>query len=252
MDSERPAPHQWRLSDTLIADARRAVWDEADRTLMVADVHLGYVWVERRRGALLPLVQEDAFSRLRDLLGSYAPRRCVFLGDTVHATAPIQALEEEFRREFAALAEVCPLEFVLGNHDGNLPDLLRRCGLDAPAARRLRCGSHALVHGDAMTVQAAREGDVGDEGWIIYGHEHPALNLSDGVTSGLRVPCFVVGHRRLILPAFSRWSAGQVVGRSSWLSPLSCADDPPHQFIAVVGDRLLPLPAHRERGRTGR
>ncbi|MCC6233574.1 MAG: hypothetical protein IT580_13070, partial [Verrucomicrobiales bacterium] len=32
-------------------DARRAVWLEGHRALLVADVHLGYVWAERQRGA---------------------------------------------------------------------------------------------------------------------------------------------------------------------------------------------------------
>jgi metallophosphoesterase superfamily enzyme len=72
------------------------------------------------------------------------------------------------------------------------------------------------------------------------GHEHPAVVLEDGIASSARCPCFLLADRLMILPAFSAWSAGSIVGRQPFLSPIA---QKAHfkQAIAVVGHRLLPI-----------
>ncbi len=239
------------LSDGVLAlgggvqlDARRAVWLEPQRTLLVADVHLGYVWAERQRGALLPLVEEDAGARLCELLDVYPAERLVLLGDTVHATARNQVLEEELAAVLELLTGRVALEFVIGNHDVNLASMLARLGVERPAARCLSAGPHVLVHGDGFGWCDVA-GGLGSDGWVFSGHEHPAVRLGDGVATEVRVPAFLVGERRVILPAFSRWSAGQVCGRQAPLSPLT-DPDALHHAVAVLGHRLLPLALARD------
>ncbi|MCC7375025.1 MAG: metallophosphoesterase family protein [Verrucomicrobiales bacterium] len=232
------------IAPGLQVDPRRAVWLPEFAVLVIADLHLGYVWVERSRGALLPLVSDDAPRRLLELIADYQPRQCVFLGDTLHATAEFDVLGSELSELINAIGSRCQLHFVLGNHDRNLAQLVARLGFYIPCTRTLRCGPHLLVHGDEFRP-ADLEGDLDPAGFIIYGHEHPAINVGDGVTTQLKVPCFLAGHRRLVLPAFSRWSAGQVIGRQALLSHLT----PPGDFrsaIAILGDHLLPIPLRWE------
>ncbi|MBL9137358.1 MAG: hypothetical protein JNK85_15910, partial [Verrucomicrobiales bacterium] len=107
----------------------------------------------------------------------------------------------------------------------------------------LRCGPHLLVHGDEFRPRDL-EAELDPTGWLIYGHEHPAISVGDGVTTQLKVPCFLAGHRRLVLPAFSRWSAGQVFGSQDLLSALTQPRDF-HSAIAILGDHLLPMPLRR-------
>ena len=56
----------------------------------------------------------------------------------------------------------------------------------------------------------------------------------------MKVPAFLVGPRRVVLPAFSRWAAGQVMGRQAALSPLADATALRHA-VALLGHRVLPL-----------
>lgn len=227
----------------VLVDPRRAAWLPESAVLVVSDLHLGYVWVERSRGALLPLVSEDATRRLLELIADYQPRQCVFLGDTLHATADLEVLGSELSELINAIGAKCQLHFVIGNHDRQLAPLVTRLGFYIPCSRTLRCGPHLLVHGDEFRPQDL-EPELGPAGWIIYGHEHPAISVSDGVTTQLKVPCFLAGPRRLVLPAFSRWSAGQVFGRQPLLSLLTPLQDF-QSAIAILGDHLLPMPLRR-------
>ncbi|MBL9127020.1 MAG: metallophosphoesterase [Verrucomicrobiales bacterium] len=221
-----------------MADARRAVWLEDHRTLLVSDVHLGHFWVERQRGTLLPIVPEDTLHRL-DVLGrEYRPARWIFLGDVVHAAARLPVLEEELRR-LVRWQETENVTFVLGNHDVGLPEMLRTLGCTALCTRLATVGPHVLVHGDGTPWACVRP-HLGRGGYVFYGHEHPALVLGDGVATSARVPCFLVGPDRVVLPAFSRWAAGQVFPVEPMLSPLSTPADFDHA-VAVLGERLVPV-----------
>ena len=58
---------RFELKPDLVLDARRAVWLAAERTLVVADLHFGYVWAQRQNGQLLPLsASDDTAERLLD------------------------------------------------------------------------------------------------------------------------------------------------------------------------------------------
>ena len=228
------------LASGLIADARGVVWLPGFRTLVAADVHLGFVWVERRRGALLPLVEEDAPWRLRELAMEYRADDVVLLGDTLHATARPGELAEELAKLVDALAGVARVSYVLGNHDERLEAVLSELGCRAECARELRMGPHLLVHGHAHDWESVRH-RLGRGGVLIYGHEHPALVLGDGVATSVKVPCFLCAERRFILPAFSRWAAGITLGRQPMMSRLARTDEF-ERAVAVLGDRLLPVP----------
>lgn len=228
------------LGPGLWADARRAVWLEAHRALLVADMHLGQLGIERQRGALVPVVPDDTLERLESLRATYAPARWVFLGDTVHAVARLPGLEAMLRGfvEWLGNAEA---DFVLGNHDAGLGDRLRALGFSGACRRMTTIGPHVMVHGDSVgwpAVDAVR----GPDGRVWYGHEHPAVVLGDGLATSARLPCFLVGADRVVLPAFSRWASGQLFPGETVLSALT---EPAafEQVVAVVGDRLLPLPA---------
>lgn len=239
---------RWCLAPGVVANSRRAIWLENERTLLVADVHLGHLWVERQRGTLLPIVPDDTLERLEALRREYRPSRWVFLGDTVHAVARNAVLEDELRSLIRWL-DGDLATFVLGNHDARLPELLASLGYSADCTRIAKVGPHVLVHGDAMpweTVAPLRE----PEGLVFYGHEHPAVVLGDGVATAVRVPCFLVGNHRVILPAFSRWAAGQVFPSEPFLSPLSSPGDF-DWAIAILGDRLLPVPVQALRSSSG-
>jgi metallophosphoesterase superfamily enzyme len=72
------------------------------------------------------------------------------------------------------------------------------------------------------------------------GHEHPAINIHDRVTTSLKCPCFLTAPRLLILPAFSPWSAGSNIRSAQFLSPLA-RETHFTQAYAVLATRILPI-----------
>ena len=82
-------------------------------------------------------------ARLRALIDDYAPRE-VALPATSSRHDRRRALLDEVRA-LAALAERAPLQLIAGNHDAQLPQLLKRTGIaleshaNTPPARTFCC-----------------------------------------------------------------------------------------------------------------
>ncbi len=236
------SPQRLQLADDLVLDARRAVWLPREQALVVPDVHLGYAWVQRRRGQLLPVgLPDDTLDRLDELRRDYQPRRLIFLGDLVHAACDLeplrqdlQALERRFGRDLECV-------LVLGNHDVRLPALLADCGFAMPSVRWLDMGRFRLVHGHEPAPVDALE-PAGR--MLIGGHEHPSLELGDGIATRVKCPAFAVAEDTLVVPAFSDWAAGCSLQRGDYLGPVARLARF-HSVVACVGPRLLRLPFGR-------
>lgn len=231
---------QLELEPGLVLDARRAVWLARERALVLADLHLGYAWTHRLAGQLLPLAADDALARLDTLVGEFAPEQLVLLGDVLHGAPAGEETLAELRRLVLEIGGRAPLRIVEGNHDFALAAALRRLGLSVPLEPRLELGPHLLLHGhtpdDAAAARLLREA-AHRGGRVIFGHEHPAVQLSDGVATSARCPCFVGGAGALVLPCFTRWSTGSHAARG-WLSPLGRAMREQRR-IAIVAGKLL-------------
>lgn len=235
------------LSPGLWLDARRAAWLEKERALLVADLHLGYAWAHREQGNLMPIAApEDTLDRLEALAADYAPREIIVLGDVIHAAVTEDAVMADLRR-LHQLAGGVPVRLIAGNHDVHLASMLRQAGLEAAVVREIILGGNLLLHGDAgdeTEADARCLAAVERGGCVILGHEHPAINLSDGVATTVRCPCFLVGEDVLVLPAFSPWSAGTNIRHGVFLSPY-VRRAKLTQTIAIVANRLLPMPIRR-------
>ncbi|MHA3773566.1 metallophosphoesterase [Verrucomicrobiota bacterium sgz303538] len=234
---------RYQLAPGIILDARRAVWLEETETLAVADLHLGYAWAHRHSGQLMPVsAREDTLPRLAELVTDYQPRELALLGDIVHRAVPVDALSKELLELETNLGSQTELCWIIGNHDKQLSILLRESGVSAELLREHRTGTHLLVHGDASPEEAAADMETAraSGGRVLLGHEHPAVSLSDGVTTTLKCPCFLVQADIIVLPAFSPWAAGSDVRRGKFLSSYPKKRSP-RQVVAILGGKLLPV-----------
>jgi putative SbcD/Mre11-related phosphoesterase len=226
-------------------DAGRAVWLEEWRTLAVADLHLGYAWAHRAEGQLLPVdIREDSTERLARLLDRYPAREVVLLGDIIHRAVDVPALHTELRMLTQTIGERAQLRLIGGNHDRELAATLASAGIALEVEASATVGPHLLLHGDERDEAAATarpSAQISHGGRIIFGHEHPALTLSDGVASHVKCPCFLAGPGILILPAFSRWAAGGDVRNGRFLSPYA-RQRPGEVAIAIAAGKLMPVP----------
>lgn len=199
---------------------RALYWPRA-ATLFVADVHLGKAAAFRAGGIPLPRGSTHAdLERLTALLAGTGAQRLVVLGDFLHAAAGrVHALDEAFRawrERHAALT----LVLIRGNHDDHAGDPPPAWGIDVapephPLAPFLAC--HLPV--EPRT------------GYALCGHVHPGVRLSGAAEVSVRLPCFVIGPRRAILPAFGGFT-GLAMVRAT----------PGETRVAIAGTRLFALP----------
>lgn len=237
----------WKVAAGVHVDIRRAVYLEGAGVLAITDLHLGYAWVQRQRGALLPIGEDDTLERTLTLIRDWRPRRLVILGDLVHAVAGAEGVRGAVREFLQGLPSGIAVDVILGNHDVRLAERLVEWGVGLPCHAEWGLEGMGFVHGHVPpTMELARTVD-GSGGWILSGHEHPALELGDGGTTTVRVPAFLVGSGRIVLPAFSNWAAGCVLGRERLLGEWARGSVFTHA-VACVGTRLLPIPWDRVPG----
>jgi hypothetical protein len=176
----------------LVPHASGALWLPDLRTAILADLHLGYAWAQRRRGELGPLTSGSAAVRLRRALEELRPQRVVLLGDLYHASRPSAAERRMVEDALSAIAG--ELVLVRGNHD-------RKIERDFAKAAVAEWSAPGIVaaHGDAIPET---------DGLLILGHFHPVAKLRDAAGASRRYPVFVLGARVCLLPALSDFSVG--------------------------------------------
>jgi uncharacterized protein len=226
-------PSRLELYPGVWADSRRAAWFEALRLLAVADLHLGYPWALRHAGLLLPLeVPDDTLPRLASLAADYRPAQIVLVGDVLHRAVPVPAIAQDLRQLKAQTPPDTSLVVITGNHDRNLAQFAANADLDLQVVDRFQLDAWLFVHGEHSSPGPAR---------TVMGHEHPAVRLTDGAARSAKCPCFLVAHNLLVLPAFSAWAAGTVVGSQPFMSDQARATRF-ERAVAILGNRLLALP----------
>ena len=201
--------------------ASRALHWPRERVVFVADVHLGKAAAFRAGGVPLPRGSTAAdLARLSSILCSTRARQLVVLGDFLHAAAGrVDALDAAFRTWRAAHAAV-EVVLVRGNHDDRAGDPPATWGVtvvDEP---------HAIAPFLACHLPVAPR-----TGYALCGHVHPGVTLHGAAEQSERLPCFVLGRRRAILPAFGSFTG---LARAA---PL--AGD---RLVAIAGTRLFALP----------
>jgi len=101
-----------------------------------------------------------------------------------------------------------------GNHDPLLPSIVKRKGITLRNSYRLK--DFLIMHGDILPKNEVKEKV------IIMGHEHPAISVSDGITTE-RVKSFIKGKWKdkiiIVLPSFNLVTEGTDVKSDRLLSP---------------------------------
>lgn len=201
--------------------AERALFWPRGSTLFVADVHLGKAAALRAGGVALPRgATAGDLARLGELIARTAAGRLVVLGDFLHAAAGrVAALDAAFLRWRAAHRSLA-ITLVRGNHDARAGDPPSGWGVEVVDEPH-PCAPFLLCHMPTSPPS----------GYALCGHVHPGVRVAT-TRESVRLPCFVLGRRRALLPAFGR------------LTGLARAPSAPGDtMIAVAGATLVRLPA---------
>ncbi len=171
----------------------KALFWESERTLMIADLHLGKINHFRRSGVALPdQPNEENLNRLISLLRGFEPDRVIFLGDLFHS---------HYNDEWEAFGQVLghfpsiSFELVMGNHDIMSRHQYEKHNLlmHEPS---LQMGPFLLSHEPLEDFS----------GYNLAGHIHPGVRMFGKGRQHLRFPCFYFGPDQGILPAFGAFT----------------------------------------------
>ena len=186
---------------------QRAVWWPVERTLLVADAHIGKAVSFRRLGVPVPAGTTHAtLALLGTLIDSHGAARIVFLGDLLHsarvqASATLEAFGD-WRERRAGVEMV----LVRGNHDD-------RAG-DPPAAFGVVCVDEPLTLPGAPGLALCHHPEARSGCYVLAGHSHPCTHVGRGIER-LRLPCFHFGAAVGVLPAFGAFTGMHRVVREA-------------------------------------
>ncbi len=170
------------------------------RTLVVADLHLGFEEELRGKGIRVPLQSHRLVDELCALGRETGARRLVVVGDFKHNVTGPSSLETELiPRQLRRIKEVFEdVVIIPGNHDGRLENLVKEFASVAPARGLVfeeeRVGlTHGHVKPDESLLKTR---------FLVTGHLHPVLRIGSG-ESGLRVRVWLRmrGERRKLYRA---------------------------------------------------
>jgi uncharacterized protein len=189
------------IQPKLLAHASGALWIPPSQTLVVADLHLGYGWAQRRKGELGPLADSRTIAKLEAVIAELHPIRIVFLGDVVHAPRPCEDEQRYIEDALSKLALDVQLFSVRGNHDRAFAREFAH--LPVRMVEDWTEDGVLALHGDRLPVELPDAGDV-----LLLGHLHPSMPVKDVAGAGRRLPVFVSSTQAVILPAFSPFAHG--------------------------------------------
>lgn len=210
------ADETWMLSPY-----RAVVWPRR-KSLIIADPHFGKASMFRDSGLPVPVgTTSHDLNTLTRLLREHRCERLIVLGDFFHGRASKQ---DSTLRAIEAWREVhrsLQIDLIRGNHDQRAGDPCEEWNFncyDGP----LREDTLAFTH-EPCAVRGA---------FVLCGHVHPCVTLEDFDGSRTRLPCFAVDDRKMILPAFGRFTGTHPVERT----------ETTRIYIAAAG-RVILLPA---------
>jgi hypothetical protein len=172
--------------------------------LVVTDLHLGFEGELREHGIRIPSQTNQILQELLNIIERAKARRLVILGDVKHGVPSISYDEWRHIPRFLETlsSKVSSLDIIMGNHDGDLLPLTPRIIRIHPP-QGMKVGDAWLVHGHALPAPEAR-----NAGFVVMGHIHPAIELTDRFGFRLIQPVWLKCRGKsstvVVMPPFNR------------------------------------------------
>lgn len=210
---------------------------EKQKTLVIADTHLGYEEALNKEGILIPRLQfKEILKHLELVFKEIKPKLIILLGDVKHEFGLIS--KQEWRDTLNLLDYLlskAKVVLIKGNHDTILGPLARKKGLEIKDY--LVIDNYLFCHGHRTFDEKMKEWK--DIKTIIIGHEHPAIGIRDEVRAE-KYKCFLLGKFKnkslIVMPSFNFVTEGTDVLQEKLLSPFIGSIDDFEAF--VVEDKV--------------
>jgi DNA ligase-associated metallophosphoesterase len=210
--------------------AERVAYWHARATLIASDLHWGKSETLQHAGVPMPSATLAAeLASLERLARRTGATRLLVLGDLIHAR---RGLTSSVLETVAAWRARVPLELAVlrGNHDRGVVWPEAWSVVDVPEGTEE--GPFRFLH----APPTGRDERAAPLAWC--GHVHPCVVLRRGVDRA-RLPCFLVGARRVLLPAFGLTTGALAVQPERDDLVLVIADD---AVVALPRDETAAAP----------
>ncbi len=189
-----------RAHDLLLTDARSIFW-EAQKILIVSDLHLGKAGHFRKAGIGIPqTIYKEDLQRLVAQLQYFKPEQLLVVGDVFHST---DNKEHELFLKWRKDLKGFSIQLIKGNHDILNQAWYEAAGISVHTSN-LEIDDLIFTHDPVMAEQKGPS-------YNICGHIHPGILLSSVGMRSIRLPCFYFGKTQAILPAFGKFTGTQTI-----------------------------------------
>ena len=206
----------------LILSGERSLFWENERTLIVADLHVGKTGHFRKAGIGIPQnIYKDDLHRLLAQILFFKAEKLIIVGDLTYSIANREMdMFRRWRLDFPSLE----VHLAKGNHD----ILDNRWYMDADIQVHndpFVMKSFVFVQDQLKPKLKLEPGQYG-----FSGHVHPSVTIRGRGKQTLKFPCFYFCHNCCILPAFSHFTRNYTVSAKEGES-----------IFALVDKEIFPL-----------
>lgn len=188
--------------EELILTNQRAIFWQKHKTLIISDLHIGKTAHFRRSGiAVSSKVLEADLKRLHAIISFFDANRVIVVGDMFHAE-----LNEDILIFTTWLDGIIDVQWTLikGNHDRWPSEVYDLLAIEI-AQPMLTLKPFIFSHDIPKKI---------DQHYCISGHIHPGIRIKGRGKQYIKLPCYQLMDKQLILPAFSSFTGLNTNGTS--------------------------------------
>ncbi|WP_422104761.1 ligase-associated DNA damage response endonuclease PdeM [Winogradskyella sp.] len=177
-------------AERLALTNQRAIYWEHEDALILSDLHIGKTAHFRKHGIPMPddILVKD-LERLETLIHYFKVSKLIIVGDLFHAEANSNL--QTFKSWLNAFKQL-KIILVRGNHDRQSKNLMSDLRIEE--VTELHMKPFLFVHDSSAETS---------EYFMISGHIHPGILIKGKGRQKVKLPCYQVTSRYLVLPAFS-------------------------------------------------
>lgn len=213
------------LGETFELSPYRGLFRVRTKTLIISDVHLGKDSYFRKNGITIPDISSGDLNRMEFLLNQYQPETIIFLGDLFHSR------KRENRDGLIELLKNYSdmrLVYISGNHDQLDPEMGELENLEF--IDEFEQEGILFLHDDEGKERSL---------FVIQGHIHPMATVKIGPKQSRRYPSLIIQTRRMIMPAFGKFTGGYKMPAGSFdrlfiLTPEASMEVPKGKFSKIL------------------
>jgi len=188
-----------------------ALYSEDINALIISDLHLGLESLMADSGVYMPKFQLSEMKEdIREISRKKDFDKMIVCGDIKHEFSETSYHERKEVEEFIEFSKTFAEEIYLvkGNHDNYLIYSIKRY-TEVKLEDSFEFNGIRFIHGHKKMEDINRL----DIEYLIIGHEHPALSLTDEIGASEKIRSFLYGKmkngtRLIVMPAFSRLAQG--------------------------------------------